>query len=139
MGRIERFLALMSMLLLLAACGGQRREEDLLAETLERYAHAIRWFGFDRAPEFLDEARRRELAEHPFPLERLRQYDVAGYRVRTPAVISEGRAVQTVEIDLVHRHTQTFGQILDHQEWRFDPERKRWLRTNPLPDPRPAR
>jgi hypothetical protein len=139
MRRVELLSWLLGVTLLLAGCGGQRREVDLLEETLERYAHAIRWFGFDRAPEFLDEARQRELAERPLLLERLKQYEVAGYRLRSPPVVGEGRAVQTVEIDLVHRHTQTFSQILDRQEWRFDRERMRWLRTNPLPEPRAPR
>lgn len=124
------------MALLASACGGQRREGDLLAETLDRYGHAIRWYGFERAVDFLDEERRRELAERPLVLERLRQYQVAGYRLRQPPVLEGGRAVQVVEIDLIHRHTQTLSQILDRQEWRFDPEQKRWLRSNPLPEPR---
>ncbi len=101
MGRAEsRWLCLL-VVLLASACGGQRREGDLLAETLERYGHAIRWYGFERAVDFLDEERRRELAERPLVLERLRQYQVAGYRL-APAAGARRRAGNSSGRDRSH-------------------------------------
>ncbi|MDW8480246.1 MAG: hypothetical protein RML12_11185 [Xanthomonadales bacterium] len=126
-------------LLVLAGCAAERRERELLDETLERYAHAIRWHGFERAAEFLDEEGRRRLALRPLVLERLRQYQVAGYRPRS-AALREGRcALQTVEIELVNRHTLAAQTVLDRQEWCLDAAGSAWRLRSALPEPQSGR
>ena len=130
-----RLLALVAVVLALAGCGSsQKADVKILEQTLRDYASAVRW-GDDPslAIAFIDPKVLEAKPIDRFELERLRQVQVAGYRERPYAFTGELRVRQVVQIELVNRHTQEARSIVDVQDWRYDPETKRWWLTSGLP------
>ena len=128
-----RLLAATLVLVLLAACAsaGQRSPRD---QVLYDYVSAVRWSDFDAAARFLDPML---LAREPLTdleRERYRQFQVSGYEVKSASEPAEGEYRQVVEIRLVNRHTQVEKVLTDRQQWRWDPEAKRWWLASGLPD-----
>jgi hypothetical protein len=131
---ILRILAACLVLLLGVACSsgpGARNPRD---EVLYAYNGVIRWNDFDRAIGFIEPL---TLAEHPIEpldLERMKQFQVTGYDVRTVSEPTEGEYLQVVEIKIINKHTQVERIITDHQQWRWDEESARWWLVSGLPD-----
>jgi len=121
--------------IMLAACIPNPVEEDR-AEAFRQYETIVRWSQWDAAADFIAPA---YLAEHPITLldmERLRLFRVTAYEVRSMAVFDEGMtARQTVEIKMFNNKQAVERTILDDQEWRYNPESKRWQLHSGLPDP----
>ena len=122
------------LLLALAACGSMNTKRSPRDAMLYQYVSAIRWSDFDRAVGFIDPKVLEAEPLDPIELERLKQFQVAGYDVRTSTEPAELEYEQVVEIRLVNRHTQAEKVIVDRQHWRWDPEAKRWWLTSGLPD-----
>ena len=123
-------LAAIALLALLAACGGSAKRSPL-EQSLYTYSSTIRWSEFDKALAFVDpEAPARE----PLALERLQQYQVSGYDVRSSEQVSDTEYTQVVELRVVNRHTQAERTVTDRQRWRWDPEAKRWWLVVGMPD-----
>lgn len=127
--------ALLAFVLALAGCGSsQKADVKILEQTLRDYASAVRW-GDDPALAlaFVDPEVLREKPVDKLELDRLRQVQVAGYRERPYAFTGELRVRQVVQIELVNRHTQQARSIVDVQDWRYDPEARRWWLVSGLP------
>lgn len=133
--RIPGLLLALAALAALAACGtGRKADVKLLDETLHRYASVMRWSeSMEAGVEFIDPAVLAARPPKQVELERMRQLQVAGYREQPYAFVDDLRVRQAVQIDLVNRHTQEVRSIVDLQEWRFDPEGKRWWLMTGLP------
>ena len=130
-----RILGFLLVLTGLTACSsGPKADVKLLDETLHQYASVMRWSdSMEAGVEFVDP---EVLAAHPprtIDLERMRQLQVAGYREQAYSFIDDLRVRQVVQIELVNRHTQEVRSIVDAQEWRYDPEGKRWWLMTGLP------
>ena len=122
------------LLLAVAACGSMNAKRNPRDAMLYQYVSAVRWSDFDRAVGFLDPKVLEAEPLDPLELERLKQYQVSGYEVRTSSEPAEHESEQVVEIRLVNRHTQAEKVILDRQHWRYDAETKRWWLVSGLPD-----
>ena len=122
------------LLLAVAACGSMNAKRNPRDAMLYQYVSAVRWSDFDRAVGFLDPKVLEAEPLDPLELERLKQYQVSGYEVRTSSEPAEHEYEQVVEIRLVNRHTQAEKVILDRQHWRYDGETKRWWLVSGLPD-----
>ena len=123
---------------LLAGCGMIDTKADPLNSTLYEYRGVVRWSEWDRAPGFLDPL---ELEMEPLDateLERLKQYQITGYEVRTTNYPSEFEYQQDVELRVVNIHTQAERIVHDRQTWRWDPVAKRWWLASGLPDVNPS-
>jgi hypothetical protein len=131
----RRVVLLALSVVLLAACsGGMRSKANVLENTLSNYQGAVRWGGTRDMMAFFDPESEASKNVKAIELERWAQYDVKGYREITPAVVDdEGIARQTVEIELVNKHSATPRMAVDSQVWRFDTDAKRWLLTSGLP------
>ena len=119
----------------LAACSAyQHSNEDLMLDaTLRSYANALRWGEIDQAVGFISPA---DLEAHPIPdleMERYRQVRIVGYQEQGVQRIDQEHARQTVSIEVVNQHTQVARNLVDHQEWRYDPVTKHWWLTSGLP------
>ena len=135
-----RVLVLAFVALVVAGCGSSRKADvKILEETLRQYASTVRWGDIEQALSFVDPAVLKADPVEPFELERMRQLQVAGYRERPYEFIGELRVRQIVQIELVNRHTQEARSAVDLQEWRFDPEAKRWWLMTGLPSFEPRR
>ena len=119
---------------LLAACATNQRSEDL-TNTLNAYHSTLRWGDFQHALNFVDPAWREAHPLTPLQLARYKQVRVVGYdEGQGPVPASDTEVRQTVKIGLVNRHTMQQRYIIDHQDWRWDDQAKRWWLTTGLPD-----
>ena len=118
---------------LLAGCATAKKDDGLRAR-IWHYAAAVRWNEFEKATTFIDPA---VLAEKPFDeaaAARWGQVQVARYVESAQTVDAEGRVLQTVQIEIIDRATQSVRNIVDRQRWRFDPVEQQWWLESGLPD-----
>ena len=130
--RLARPFALV-LLALLVACGGGGKRSPL-EQTLYTYSSVIRWSEFDKALAYLDPEVQARSPMSSVELERLKQYQVSGYDVRSSENVGDAEYLQVVEIRVVNRHTQAERSLTDRQRWRWDAEAKRWWLVSGLPD-----
>ncbi|RDS80714.1 hypothetical protein [Dyella psychrodurans] len=125
---------LLSTALLLSGCATNKRQ-DALSLTMIQYANAVRFDGFEAAEQFVDPKVR---AAHPLTdLARARfdQVQVSGYDDGNgPIPVSDNEVRQNVQISLTNIHTQSVRTIVDHQVWRYDPDKSHWWLESGLPD-----
>jgi len=129
-----RLLALLLIVLMLSACGSMGSQRNPRDQVLYSYVSAVRWSDFDTALNFVDPAVRLANPISDLERERYKQFQVAGYDVKSFSEPAEGLYEQVVEIRLVNRNTQTERVVTDRQRWRWDPEAKRWWLMSGLPD-----
>ncbi|HET7930442.1 MAG TPA: hypothetical protein VFL63_03500 [Rhodanobacteraceae bacterium] len=128
------------VLLLLAGCASiQNRNKDRLRDqTLEGYAAALRWGGFQSALSYVDPAVR---AAHPLTPQQKALYNtvsVAEYETSGPVAASDNDVEQTVQISLIVHASQSIRNVIDHQTWHWDDKAKRWWLETGLPDIAPG-
>ncbi|WP_266170386.1 hypothetical protein [Dyella subtropica] len=132
---MRRLLTLLTLLttLLLAGCASDQRNQALTT-TLNAYANVVRWGDFQTALQFVDPKVR---AEHPptsLEMARYAQFKVSDYADdQGPVPSGENEVHQVAQIGLVNIHTQAERTVVDHQTWRYDPEKKHWWLTSGLP------
>jgi len=128
-------LWLLLTVIALGACTSSQIDQSR-SEAFRQYETIVRWSQWDAAADFI--APEYQL-EHPITrleMDRLRLFRVTAYNIRSTGVFDEGMTVrQTVEIRLFNTHQAVERTIIDEQEWRYDPERKRWQLHSGLPDP----
>ena len=110
--RSTTWVLLAAMALAMAACASATKNESLRVR-LYNYAAAIRWNEIDQAAAYVDPA---VLAEKPFTAEqreRWKQVQVSRYYEAPQSTDGEGRVLQTVQIELIDRSTQTVRTIVD--------------------------
>lgn len=134
---MTRAIVLLPLLALLASCGGFNTKQSPLDQALYEYVSVIRWSDFDRALGFIDPLSLEVDPLDSIELERLKQYQVTGYDVRTSNWPSEVEYQQDVEIRVVNKHTQSERTIIDRQRWRWDDQADRWWLVSGLPDVNP--
>ena len=126
------WVLLAAMALAIGACASATKNESLRVR-LYNYAAAIRWNEIDQAAAYVDPA---VLAEKPFTAEqreRWKQVQVSRYYEAPQSTDAQGRVLQTVQIELVDRATQTVRTIVDRQRWRYDETAKTWWLESGLP------
>ena len=130
--RSTTWVLLAAMALAMAACASATKNESLRVR-LYNYAAAIRWNEIDQAAAYVDPA---VLAEKPFTAEqreRWKQVQVSRYYEAPQSTDGQGRVLQTVQIELIDRATQTVRTIVDRQRWRYDETAKTWWLESGLP------
>ena len=126
------WVLLAALALAIGACASATKNESLRVR-LYNYAAAIRWNEIDQAAAYVDPA---VLAEKPFTAEqreRWKQVQVSRYYEAPQSTDGEGRVLQTVQIELIDRSTQTVRTIVDRQRWRYDETAKTWWLESGLP------
>lgn len=126
------WVLLAAMVLAISACASATKNESLRVR-LYNYAAAIRWNEIDQAAAYIDPA---VLAEKPFTAEqreRWKQVQVSRYYEAPQSTDGEGRVLQTVQIELIDRSTQTVRTVVDRQRWRYDETAKTWWLESGLP------
>ena len=137
MTRAIVLLPLLAVPALLAGCAGFNTKQSPLDQALYEYVSVIRWSDFDRAVGFIDPLSLEVDPLDMTEMERLKQFQVTGYDVRTSNWPSEFEYTQDVEIRVVNKHTQSERTIIDRQRWRWDDEGNRWWLVSGLPDVNP--
>jgi hypothetical protein len=130
---MHRWLLLV-LTLLLAACAGQRADQQR-TETLDRFEALVRWSQFDSIPDFMHPEYREEHPVRSIDLERLNQFRVSQYQVKQVMMIGDDAGVdRLVELRLYNRHTARERVVEYVESWRWDGERERWMLHSGLPD-----
>jgi hypothetical protein len=129
-----RLVAVIIVLALLAGCAANQRRKGL-THTLDAYASALRWGGFQQEQSFIEPTWREEHPLTPLQTSRYQQVRVVGYEPgQGPVAVADDEVRQTVQINLVNRHTLHERAVVDHQVWKWDAAAKRWWLTTGLPD-----
>ncbi|PZO09883.1 MAG: hypothetical protein DCF27_04570 [Lysobacteraceae bacterium] len=129
-----RVFAPVLALLLLTACGSMGAQRNPRDQALYSYVSAVRWSDFNAALAFVDPETLRTRPMTDLESERYKQFQVAGYEVKSASEPGEGRYEQVVELRLVNKNTQVERIITDRQQWRWDAQAKRWWLVSGLPD-----
>jgi hypothetical protein len=119
---------------LLSACATLHNRNELRDQTLDGYAAALRWGGFQSAWSYVDPEVR---AAHPLTAQQKALYDsvrIAEYDTPGPVASGPDTIEQTVQIELIAKTSQRVYTVVDHQRWRWDPDAKRWWLESGLPD-----
>ena len=125
---------LLSAVLLLSGCATDKRS-DSLSTTMLAYSNAVRWEGFEAAELFIDPKLRDAHPITDLDRARFKQVQVSDYDDGNgPIPAGENEVRQVVQISLTNVHTQTVRTIVDHQLWRYDPEKNHWWLESGLPD-----
>jgi hypothetical protein len=124
------------VLLLLAGCASiqNKSKEKARDQTLEGYAAALRWGGFENALSYVDPAVR---AAHPLTAQQKALYNtvsIAEYETTGPVATGDDTVEQTVQLSLIVKSSQGVRNVVDHQTWRWDGTAKRWWLETGLPD-----
>lgn len=128
-----RVLWVLLLIGVLGACASITRDESLRVN-LYNYSAAVRWNEIAQASGFVDP---ETLAAKPFTAElrdRWAQVQVSRYLEGPSSSDAEGRFLQTVQIEVIDRATQSVRTIVDHQVWRYDPVASTWWLQSGLPE-----
>lgn len=137
MGRWLNTAAVLLALLFLAgpaAAAGKRLQRSQLEQVQNAYSAAIRWGEFEQAWELVDPAYR---ALHPMTtlaFERYQHVQISGYADKNSSVADDGTVVRNIELRVINKHTMAERSLRYREEWRWDPEAKRWWLAVGLPD-----
>ena len=128
-----RASTLFLLVYLLGACAAITRDESLRV-VLYNYSAAVRWNEITQAAGFVAP---ETLAAKPFTpqlQERWAQVQVSRYLEGPSRVGPEGQFLQTVQIEVIDRSTQSVRTIVDHQIWRYEPAVPTWYLQSGLPE-----
>lgn len=135
---MQRFL--MALLLLLSpllvvpdALGANARQRMKLEESQNGFASAIRWGDYESAWAQVEPKHRDEHPMTALEVERYQQLQVSSYREGGNSTLKDGTVVRDVEIGVINRHTLAERRVRWREQWRWDPEAKRWWAAG-LPD-----
>lgn len=137
---MRKWLNLLAVLLLAlmvvapAGAAGKRKKGSQLEAMQMAYAAAIRWGEFEDAWQLVDPAYR---AAHPMTdleFERYQQVQISGYTDKNSSVAEDGTVLRNMELRVINKHTMAERSLRYREEWRWDPEAKRWWLAVGLPD-----
>ena len=137
MRRGLNLLAVLMLVLLVAAPAnalGKRKKGSQLDAVQTAYAAAIRWGEFEQAWELVDPAYREANPMTELGFERYKQIEISGYTDRGSVAGEDGSVVRNIELRVINRHTMAERSLRYREQWRWDPEAKRWWMLRGLPD-----
>jgi hypothetical protein len=137
MRKLLNVLAVVMLVLMVAAPAsalGKRKKGGQLEAMQTAYATAIRWGEFEDAWQFVDPAYREAHPMTDLAFERYRQVQISGYTDKNSSVGENGNVVRNVELRVINKHTMAERSLRYREEWRWDPETKRWWLAVGLPD-----
>lgn len=137
MRKLLNLLAVFMLVLLVAAPAsalGKRKKGGQLEAMQTAYATAIRWGEFEDAWQLVDPAYRQAHPMTELAFERYQQVQISGYTDKNSTVGEDGHVVRNVELRVINKHTMAERSLRYREEWRWDPEAKRWWLAVGLPD-----
>lgn len=137
---MRKWLNLLAVLLLAlmvvapAGAVGKRKKGSQLEAMQLAYATAIRWGEFEEAWQLVDPAYRDAHPMTELAFERYQQVQISGYTDKNSSVSDDGNVLRNVELRVINKHTMAERSLRYREEWRWDPEAKRWWLVVGLPD-----
>ena len=110
---------------------GQRKQ---LEETQIKYDSTMRWGTVEDALPYLDPEQAKEHPLTDLELSRFEQVKISSYRAGENVPLPDGTIGRNAEVRVINLNTQSERTARVREIWRWDPEDKRWLQANGLPD-----
>lgn len=130
-----RWLAALSLAVLLAGCPVTGSQQQRQTETFDRYEALVRWSQYDVLVDFMHPDWLEENPVTSLDVDRLKQFQVTQYRVRQIVAIEDGSGVdRLIELRMYHIHSARERSIQYVESWRWDEEFERWMLHSGLPD-----
>lgn len=129
--------AVLMVLLLVAApadAAGKRRQRSQLEQMQNAYSAAIRWGEFEQAWALVDPTYREAHPMTPLAFERYQQVQISGYIDKNSSVADDGSVLRNIELRVINKHTMAERSLRYQEQWRWNPESKRWWLVVGLPD-----
>lgn len=111
-----------------------RKQGRQLEQIQYAYSSAIRWGEFEEAWQLVDPKYRDANPMTELAMERYQQVQVSGYADRTTERTEDGGVVRNVDLRVINKHTMSERSLRYREEWRWDPEARRWWLASGLPD-----
>ena len=130
-------LAVLMLALLLvapASAFGKQKKGSQLDAVQMGYAAAIRWGEFEQAWEYVDPAYREAHPMTELGFERYKQIEISGYTDRGSVAGADDSVIRNIELRVINRHSMAERSLRYREQWRWDPEAKRWWMVLGLPD-----
>ncbi len=130
-------LAAILMALLVVApadAAGKRKRSSQLEQMQSAYAAAVRWGDLEQAWQLVDPVYREAHPMTPLAFERYEQVQISGYTDKNSSVADDGSVLRNVELRVINKHTMAERSLRYQEQWRWDPESKRWWLVVGLPD-----
>ena len=136
MRRLTWLVALLSLLLCAGTADaiGKRKKGSQLDAAQASYAAAIRWGEFEQAWELVEPAYREAHPMTELAFERFRQIEISGYADKGSTIAEDGSVLRNIELRVINKHTMAERSLRYREQWRWDPEAKRWWMVVGLPD-----
>lgn len=134
MQRIFRIalLALLAAMTPLSASAAKQRGK--LEQVQNAYAASIRWGDFENAWQAVDPAYREAHPMTELEFERYQHVQISGYRDTSTGVEPDQTVFRVIELRVINKHTMAERSLRYREEWRWDPQAKRWWLVVGLPD-----
>jgi len=135
MRTVRNISLLVAIALLFTGCETikQKDMQDTLSKVLHNYELTTRWGKLTQIYSFLTP----ELAAQAKIQENLDNIRVTSYEVvQRPASItsnSDEEVMQSVHIRYIYSDLQVEKDLVDHQQWRYNEDKREWRRNNPIP------
>jgi hypothetical protein len=111
----------------------QKDMQDTLSRVLHNYELTTRWGKLSQVYSFLTP----ELAAQAKIQDNLNNVRVTSYEVvQRPASIasnSDEEVMQSVHIRYIYSDRQVEKDLIDHQQWKYNEDKREWRRNNPIP------
>lgn len=136
---MRRWLMLLLLACLLPAAlpadaAGKRKQAAQLEKMQSAFSSAMRWGEIEQAWQLVDPAYRQANPLTGLALERYQQVQISGYADRNSSVAENGDVLRNIELRVINKHTMAERTLRHREEWRWDPQAKRWWLVNGLPD-----
>lgn len=135
MRTVRNISLFVAIILLFTGCQTvkQKDMQDTLSRVLHSYEQTARWGKLSQIYSFLlpELAKQAEIQEDIDNI-RVTHYEV----VKQPAGIASNNdeeIMQSVQIRYIFSDRQIEKTLVDHQQWRYNEDKRGWRRSNPIP------
>ncbi len=136
MYKIKQFVCWSLILLIgiLSVSCGTLPKDRKQEETLNLFRQTLRFSDFEALLGFMDTEYLEENPITRLEVNRLKQFQVSGYKVRSVVASEDGETVnQVIELRFYNVRTAAERQVLYHEEWRWHDDLKAWRLHSGLP------
>ena len=129
-------IVLVILILALASCAGTNpKREKTFDLTMKNIEQLTRWNEIEGVMNLIDPEYLAENEISDLDIARMQQFKIFGYTVNQKQMSDDlTQFRQTVVLQMYNKHNPVERQVRWYQEWRYNPETKRWTMFSGLPD-----
>ncbi len=116
-----------------SACGTLPKERKQ-EETLNLFHQTLRFSEYDGLIGFMDTEYLEENPITRLEVNRLKQFQISGYKVRSVVASEDGETLnQVIEVSMYNRRTATERRVIYHEKWLWHDDLGSWRLHSGLP------